>query len=391
MNRSPIDLTTAPRGANAARTRDHNRQLVLGHIHAGGALGRAEIARRSGLTTQAVSNIIADLEADGLLHPVGAVQGRRGLPAMRYAVTPGGAYAFGVELRPAAMLATLVDLGGRCAWEDRRPLADTAPDGVADRLRAMRDDALAAVPEAAGRVSGAGVAMPGPFGRTALAGRSTDLPGWDGIDPAALLRDALAMDVVVENDANAAAMAERIALAPDGIATFACLYFGTGLGMGVVQDGRLVAGAYGNAGEAGQIPVPGPEGPTPLETLLSRASVERHLARYDRRAAEMEALEALHAARDPALLSWIAQAAEALTHALALIENMLDPQVTVLCGAMPAPILSDIADRTRPPDTVARRPDAGPALRIGTASRMAAARGGAALVLSRAFTPAFAA
>ncbi|WP_308916582.1 ROK family transcriptional regulator [Jannaschia sp. LMIT008] len=389
-------MTTAPdhprRGANAARSRDHNRQLVLGQLHAGGALGRAEIARRSGLTTQAVSNIIADLEAEGLLRPAGAARGRRGLPAIQYAVNPAGAYALGVEIRPAALLATLLDLGGGPVWQGRVAVEAADPDAVAAPLRALRDAALSAVPPGGGRVLGAGVAMPGPFGRTALSGQATDLPGWQDADPAARLADMLDLDVVVENDANAAAMAERIALAPEGIDTFACLYFGTGLGLGIVQDGRLVLGAHGNAGEVGQIPIPGAAGgAVPLEHALSRASVERHLRLSGRDAREMDAVAALHARGDGAMREWIATAAAALSHVLTLIENMLDPRTVVLCGAMPAPVLRDVIAATALSPTVSRRPDATAPLRVGTCSRMAAARGGAALMLSRAFTPALAA
>ena len=69
-------------GANAERSRSHNRQVVLGRVRAAGEIGRAEIARASGLTTQAVSNIIADLLDDGL-HPASGDAGRRGAASPR--------------------------------------------------------------------------------------------------------------------------------------------------------------------------------------------------------------------------------------------------------------------------------------------------------------------
>ncbi|MGR3708844.1 MAG: MarR family transcriptional regulator, partial [Alterinioella nitratireducens] len=56
-----------PAGSNALRSRAYNRSLVLRHVRATGASGRAQIARESGLSTQAVSNIIADLVAEGWL------------------------------------------------------------------------------------------------------------------------------------------------------------------------------------------------------------------------------------------------------------------------------------------------------------------------------------
>ncbi|MFQ6546579.1 ROK family protein [Aestuariibius sp. 2305UL40-4] len=382
----------ALRGANATRSRDHNRQMVLGQLHARGALGRAEIARRSGLTTQAVSNIIAELEKDGLLLAAGAARGRRGLPATQYVVNPSGGYALGIELRPAAILVALLDLSGELVWQERQPLSCADPESVAAILPGLRDAALSKVPKAKDRLLGAGIVMPGPFGKTELSGRATDLPGWKETDPATLLSDVLDLPVIVENDANAAAMAERIALAAEGMDSFACLYFGTGLGLGIVQDGRIVAGAYGNAGEIGQLPVKTDGGLAPLESVLSRAALERHLAGHGIGASEIQEIARLHESGAPALQTWMAEAASALSQALAVIENLLDPRATVLCGAMPEALLRDLVVATPLPRTVSRRADGAQApLRIGTCSRMAAARGGAALVLAQSFTPALAA
>lgn len=377
-----------PRRANPSRWRDYNRQLILGELHSNGPLGRAEIARRSGLTIQAVSNIIAELEEDGLLRAAGPVKGRRGLPSIQYRVNPSGGYALGIEIRPAVALATLVDLSGQLVWQDRRPLKSADPATVTALLPKLRDAGLAKVPAARGRLMGAGVVMPGPFGRTALSGTATDLPGWEDAEPARLCADALDLQVIVENDANAAAMAERIALASEGLDTFACLYFGTGLGLGIVHGGQLIAGAFGNAGEIGQIPIVSGTERCTLESILSRAAIERRLAGSGVSVIDMDALAALHASGDPNIRSWIDEAADALQQAMIVIENLLDPQATILCGAMPRSVLGDLVAATDLPTTIARREDAtGPALRIGTCSRMAAARGAAALILARSFTP----
>lgn len=377
-----------PRPANPSRWRDYNRQLILGELHSSGPLGRAEIARRSGLTIQAVSNIIAELEVDGFLTAAGPIRGRRGLPSIQYKVNPSGGYALGIEIRPAVALATLVDLSGHLVWQSRRPLRSADRDTVTRLLPELRDASLEAVPEARGRLMGAGVVMPGPFGRTALSGAATDLPGWEDVAPARLCADALDLHVVVENDANAAAMAERIALASEGLDTFACLYFGTGLGLGIVHGGQLIAGAYGNAGEIGQIPIVNDAGTVPLEAILSRAAIESRLEDSGVSTVDMDTLAALHASGDPRLRLWIDEAADALNKALIVIENLLDPQATILCGAMPRSVLGDLVAATKLPNSIARRENAaGPALRIGTCSRMAAARGAAALILARSFTP----
>lgn len=294
-------VSLSARGVNASRSRDRdrNRQLVLGHLQAGGALGRAELARRSGPSTQAVSSSIADLEAEGLLRQGGMRSGRRGLPAVQYAVCARGAYALGIEVRPAILLAVLLDLEGTLVWQRRVPLPDATPDGIAAALPAPMAQALADVLGARGRLLGAGVALPGLFGRTGVTGAGSELPGWDIVDLLPVLQAALDLPVTAANAANAAAMAERVACAPEGLTHLACRYFGTGLGLGVVQDGRLMTGAFGNAGEIGHIGVATPEGAVRLEDCLARLSVETHLGDARLSAPEMEILERLHEDRNP--------------------------------------------------------------------------------------------
>ena len=92
-------------GSNAERTRFHNRQVVLGLVRNHQPVGRAEIARLSGLSTQAVSNITAELEQDGYLNEAGRQPRGRGLPATQYVLNAEGAYALGIEVRPNGCMA----------------------------------------------------------------------------------------------------------------------------------------------------------------------------------------------------------------------------------------------------------------------------------------------
>src|SRR5690606_4451487 len=101
------------------------------------------------------------------------------------------------------------------------------------------------------RLLGIGVVMPGPFGATGLADPATELPGWGLTRPGPFLSDRLAAPVTIENDANAAAVAERLSGVAQGLEHYAFLYFGAGLGLGIISDAALVRGAFGNAGEIG--------------------------------------------------------------------------------------------------------------------------------------------
>lgn len=381
-----------PPGSNALRSRTYNRGLVLGHLRREGVAGRAEIARASRLSIQAVSNIIAELSDEGWVVEAGKREGQRGLPAVTYALARGSHLALGVEIRPDAVLAAWIDLGGAVMHTERLALPPDVPGARPEHVLPL----LAGLPARAqaaglrhGAVFGAGVVMPGPMGQTGVSDLATQLPGWDDITPEAVLRDALGVPVTLENDANAAAMAERILGVAQGLGTFACLYFGTGLGLGIVINGAVFAGAFGNAGEIGHIPVATANGPRPLEKLASRVSLVRALEAQGIAVRTVDDLALQHAARPPALEAWLAEAAGALGQAVAMLENLVDPEAIVMTGAMPPALLDELARRVQlPTRSVSNREDrARPRLIAGTAGRMAATLGAAALVVNAALSP----
>lgn len=376
-------------GANPERARSHNKQLVLRAIRHVGAVGRAEIARASGLSTQAVSNIISDLLGEGLLIEQGVRSAGRGLPVQQYAIKPDGGYAFGVEVRPTAVFTALVDLVGTPLLTHRTSLRSAAKSNILETVSAQLDSALTEVQISKGALMGAGIVMPGPFGDTGLTGTESELPGWNTGDPAEIFANMLHLPVFVENDANAAAMAERMNGVARGLDDFAYLYFGQGLGLGLVQNGQILQGAFGNAGEIGHIQVLVDGHAVELESATSRLSVQACLAREGLEVTNMEDLISLYSSANRHLLVWLDKAAQALSSALSIIENLFDPQTVILGGAMPDVLLDHIIARTALPDrSVSNRPDrAHPRLMRGTSGRMTATLGAAALVLHQAFTP----
>lgn len=376
-------------GANPERARSHNKQLVLRAIRHAGAAGRAEIARASGLSTQAVSNIISDLLGEGLLVEQGVRSAGRGLPAQQYAIKPDGGYAFGVEVRPTAVFTALVDLVGTPVLTQRTALNDTGKATIIETVSAQLGSFLTETRIRKGALMGAGIVMPGPFGDTGLMGTESELPGWNTGDPAEIFANALDLPVFVENDANAAAMAERMNGVARGLDDFAYLYFGQGLGLGLVQNGQILQGAFGNAGEIGHIQVVVDGRTVELESATSRLSVQAYLAGQGLSVTNMDDLSSLYSCANRHLLACLDQAAKALSAALSIIENLFDPQTVILGGAMPDLVLDHIIARTTLPErSVSNRPDrVHPRLMRGTSGRMTATLGAAALVLHQAFTP----
>ena len=151
----------------------------------------------------------------------------------------------------------LADEQGRVRARRRRA---TEPSGDAERdlARIVGDvrDLLAAERVEAGALRAAGVAAPGPLDRErgAVCG-PPNLPGWDDVPLRAVLARELGVPVHLENDANAAALAEWRFGAGRGARDLVYLTMSTGVGGGLVLGGRLQRGASGNAGELGHVPV----------------------------------------------------------------------------------------------------------------------------------------
>ncbi|MBO6603641.1 MULTISPECIES: ROK family transcriptional regulator [Paracoccaceae] len=384
-----MSLPLLPPGSNAERSRAYNRGLVLGHVRRAGASGRAEIARASGLSTQAVSNIIGELVAEGWLYEAGRRTGGRGLPAVTYAIDGAAGTAFGIELRPNAVLCALIDLDGRALYTDRVAVSRADPGHVVQLVSQLLERALSNSRTKVARVLGAGVVMPGPFGKTGLSGFLTELPGWEGLDAQALFAEVLDMAVTVENDANAAAMAERVSGVAAGLSSYAFLYFGTGIGLGLVSGGTIFRGAFGNAGEIGHVPAPFEGGLKPLEEIASRMALTTALRRAGEAAETVTDLDRLFEQRHPAMMAWIEGARPALSHAVHIVENLYDPEAVIMGGALPARLLQHLTDTIPLPSlSVSNRADRNcPRLLAGTAGRMTATHGAAALVINQTLTP----
>ncbi|MEM7717678.1 MAG: ROK family transcriptional regulator [Pseudomonadota bacterium] len=380
-------------GANAGRARSHNRQVILDRIRTAGRIGRADIARSTGLSTQAVSNIIADLLSDRMIAEQGRQVVGRGLPAVQYALNAKGGFALGVEIRPDAVFSALLNLCGDKVASERMSLRANDRNAVTEAVRTLRDTLLKASKTPKNRLLGAGIVMPGPFGETGIRDGETELPIWADVAPDRWLSKALELPVVIENDANAAAIAERIVGTASGLKTYAYIYFGNGIGLGAVHGARLIAGAYGNAGEIGHIPVPAAGKSMPLESMVSRMSLIRALGKEGIAAESVDDLDRLYAAKTQVLMAWLENAQKPLEAAISIVENLFDPEAVILGGAMPDSILDHlIRSLTLPDKSVSNREDrTGPRLLRGTSGRMTATLGAAALVINQTFTPKIAA
>ncbi|MDT0681275.1 ROK family transcriptional regulator [Roseicyclus sp. F158] len=381
------------RGKNPNRSREHNRRVVLDLLRTHGRTGRRELAELTQLTPQAVTNIIEDLIAADLIVTAGRRrEGRgRGQPPHEYEINPAGAFTIGVELAVTRMVTTVVDLAGTLLYQDVTPIEESGPDALLPAIGALVDRLRTAHP---GRLMGLGLVMPGPFEIEGFSGVGpTTLPGWAGIDVAAELRERLGVPVVVENDANAAAVGETLLGVGRDMREFCVVYFGTGIGLGLISEGRPMRGAFGNAGEIGHIVVAPGGRPCPcgqngcLERYASLHALRERLADAGR-SLPAEDLGSLDPDGDPVVAAWLEDAAAHLSPMISILENVLDPETIILSGGLPTACLDAIIGRLSFGPSVARRSDrAVPPVIRGQSGLLTAALGAAALPMHDAITP----
>ncbi|HWB37747.1 MAG TPA: ROK family transcriptional regulator, partial [Rugosimonospora sp.] len=220
-----------------------------------GPLTRARLGELTGLSKVTASQMVERLEGRGLVTRVGERVGGRGPNAQLYAVVPASAYVVGVEVGPGEVIAACADITGAVVGQITDTTGDSEdPVGVVHRAVVQAADEAGAALDAVRRVVLGTPGLVDP--RTGDLAFAFDLPGWQrGL--LGKLRADLDRPVILENDVNLAAVAERERGAATGIDDFLLVWLGRGVGMAVTLGGRLHRGISGAAGEIGYLPVAG--------------------------------------------------------------------------------------------------------------------------------------
>ncbi|MEO5755320.1 MAG: ROK family protein [Mesorhizobium sp.] len=391
---SPI---RAKSGTNQEGTSAHNRRVMIEALRLNGALSRADLARATQLTKQAVSNIIEDLEGDGLVVGLEVVKKGRGQPSTPYRLVPEGAFAIGLQIDRHLTRAVAVDLvGSVLARADANMPSDDPSKGVdiiLGLIAGVRRELAGISAQSEERLVGLGVAMPGPFGLQDSDDKWM-MPAWQKFPLLETLAAGTGLNVGLQNDAAACATAERMVGAAHGLDHAVCLYVGYGIGAGLILNGELYSGGNGNAGEIGMALLsPAGPGATPLEHRASLASLYQHLGLDPADEDLYERIGVLAAAEDGKVMTWIDGAAHDLRWSVHLIETIFDPQTVILTSGAPEALARRLVEAMHPllPSTADRPGRSLPRLQLGTTDPWSIAIGAAAAPISRAFDPLFSA
>lgn len=344
-------------GNNHAFSGRYNRRLVFDLIRTAGVLSRSDLVNATGLQPQTITNITKDLLERGLISEEGRLQHRRGAPQKLLRLNHRAGCALGIHLDRKGITAVACDLAANALASLHAPMEWNNPEASLDTIAHVIADLTLkceGIP-----VWGTGIAM--PTLQEAGYEEYVGAPGWQSwsqIPVADRLEARCGIPVIVENDATAAAIAERHAGAASGLTHYVYIFVGHGLGAGIIIDGLPFQGAFNNAGEIGMICWP-PEltkcprdiPPFSLEELATTLNV-------DLNAVEKPGyLEKLYVQRDSHLMSWLECNSKRLRILISVIENMFDPQKILIGGYLPSALFSSLVDRTYPllPSVSARK------------------------------------
>ena len=253
---------TRGRPGTPSLLRELNDRAALDLLLGGEMLTRSQISEYTGVSKVTVSQMLTRLEERGLVAIAGEQAGGRGPNAALYSVVPSSAYVAGLYVESDLVSAAVADVTGRRVAE-----VSGNPNGGDDPVELVRgtiERACATAGIEVTRLSALVIGSPGVVDpRTGDPRLAVNLPAWhEGALDA--LTDAWHKPVVIENDVNLAAMAERADGAAADADDFVLVWLGVGLGLATILGGRLHRGTAGAAGEIGYLPVHG----APLHTDL---------------------------------------------------------------------------------------------------------------------------
>ncbi|AMM21537.1 hypothetical protein AX769_17050 [Frondihabitans sp. PAMC 28766] len=263
---------------------ENTRSAVLDLIRSGGVVSRVDLVEASGLTAASITRIVKTLIAEGMVVESGFGDSTGGKRPTLLELNSASRFAVGLSLDDARLTYVVTDLAGNLVGRlVSKGIGGTLPSVVVGRIRDELEVLLRQLDIDRGDVIGVGVAGAGRLDATGGILRSSlSATDWEDFDVQEALEAASGFGVILEKDSACAALGEfwvgRIPASKD----FATLYMATGIGLGIVIEGKVYGGSSSNAGEIGHmiLDVNGPDcwcgSRGCLEMLAAPLSVVRH-------------------------------------------------------------------------------------------------------------------
>lgn len=331
-----------PQPADFTDVRAANLAVVLRFVRENAPCSRADIAASTGLNKATVSSLVADLIDRRLLRETGLTENRVGRPATMLVLDGSPYAAVGIEVNVDYLTAVSVDLKGEelLSWRRAFPGGTASTGQAVAAVASIARRVVGRMTKEARQVLGLTVAVPGLVDLSGSVRLAPNI-GWRDVDLCGDLTKAMrdpGFPVLVDNDANLAALAEHRFGPHGGLRDLVYVTGDVGVGAGVIMDGRLRRGGRGYLGEIGHIEVdPGGAecrcgrrgcleavaGVSALLDGVAPAEIEPELDDFIRRART----------GDAATLARLDQVARNLGKGLAIVANTLNPEVVILGGS----------------------------------------------------------
>lgn len=249
-------------GQDTGQVRQHNRAIILELLRTQGPLSCPALACRGGVSRPTVIEITNDLTREGLIRRVGYGPSTGGRRPVLLELVPEAQFAIGIRIGLASITAVMTDLRATVRGRVEIPFKmEAGPAIFLERLALVMDDLVPMAPDGWANIRGIGVALPAPILTdepvTIWSARYT---GWEQFYVKEALAKQYRLPILVDNNANAAALGEHFFGAGRGARHLLYLLISQGLGAGVICDGELYRGAAGTAGEIGHTTI-GFDGP----------------------------------------------------------------------------------------------------------------------------------
>jgi predicted NBD/HSP70 family sugar kinase len=300
-------------------------------LRTNGSMTRSALARATGLSRTTISTLLGELIEQGIVTEATDDAARRGAgrPATVVRLDHSAGAAVSIDVGARHLAAAVGDLAHRVLAERwiRLPAAHSAEDGM-DRAAKLVLEMLDEAGVEKQSVIGAAMGLPAPISQPAgLVASANILPGWAGVHVADEMSERLGLHVFVENDSNLGALAESAWGAGAGFDQLAYIKAATGIGAGLVQDGKLFRGTTGTAGEIGHTTV-AEDGP------ICRCGNRGCLELYAGGAALLEQVVELADENHPACIRVLADAGRHIGVAIANLINLFNPRRIIVGGEL---------------------------------------------------------
>jgi predicted NBD/HSP70 family sugar kinase len=315
---------------------------IVGALSRNGGMSSAQIARLTGLARSTVSTAVAQLKLSRVVVEVErmTVYGA-GRPGILLALNPQAGTCVGVHLGYDDVQVVAADISHNFIAQRRVAVGvDYEPEQVLNIVRDVfgefyKDNGLSRQ-----SLLGVGISVSGPVGRSGVLQRGGILPKWAGLNIRTLFSSVFAAPVFVENESNCAALAELKWGAARGVDEFVMFKMDVGVGGAIVNNGHVIIGISGGAGEFGHVSI-NPEGELCrcgnrgcLELYASFVKPLEQLSRVHKTPMTIESAIALAEAGDAGALRMISDVAEYGGRGLAMVGTIINPPLFIIGGKL---------------------------------------------------------